>query len=75
MSAVSQELEKIFGATRIRQNEPMSAHTTFKIGGPAEFYIEVSSVDDLIKAVQTAHKLEIPVFIFGGGSNVIVADH
>ena len=75
MSAISQELEKIFGATRIRQNEPMSAHTTFKIGGPAEFYIEVSSVDDLIKAVQTAHKLEIPVFIFGGGSNVIVADH
>lgn len=68
------ELEKILGNNRVRVNEPMSAHTTFKIGGPAQFYIEVSAVNDLIKAVQVAHKLKLPIFIVGGGSNMIVSD-
>lgn len=68
------ELEKALGQNRVRADEPMSAHTTFKIGGPAQYYIEVSKIDDLVKAVQTAKKLELTVFIFGGGSNVIIAD-
>lgn len=70
-----QELEKAFGTQRIRQNEPMSAHTTFKIGGPAQFYIDIEKTEDLITAVKLAKKLELPVFVFGGGSNIIVADH
>lgn len=68
-----EELQKIFGG-RVRENEPMSAHTTFKIGGSAQFYLDVSSVEDFIKAVQTARKLFLPVFVLGGGSNVIVSD-
>src|SRR5581483_11557675 len=70
-----QELEKELGQNRVRVNEPMSAHTTFKIGGPAEYYIEASTPDDIVKAVNLTRKLGIPFFIFGGGSNVIVADH
>ncbi len=69
------ELEKVLGPNKIRRNEPMSAHTTFKIGGPAEYYIDVDTIDDLVLAFNTARKLNIPVFLFGGGSNVIVADH
>ncbi len=68
------ELDKVFGQ-RVRQNEPMSAHTTFKIGGPAQFYIDVDKTEDIVKAVTIAKRLELPIFIFGGGSNVIVADH
>ena len=68
------ELEKVLGQNRIRVNEPMGAHTTFKIGGPAEFYIDVSTVDYLVKAVHTARSVGLPVFIFGGGSNIIVSD-
>ena len=75
MDTKLQELEETLGKGRVRVDESMSAHTTFKIGGPAEFYIEVSSVDDLVKAVNCARKLSLPVFIFGGGSNVIIADH
>lgn len=67
------ELQKIFG-TRIKKDEPMARHTTFKIGGPAEYYLEVDKIDDLIKAVNTAQKLKIPFFILGGGSNIIVSD-
>lgn len=68
------ELEKVLGNGRIRADEPMSAHTTFKIGGPAQYYVDVSAVDDLVKAVNAAHKLMLAVFIVGGGSNMIVSD-
>lgn len=74
MDKYLQALQIAFGEQRIRSNEPMSAHTTFKIGGAAQYYIDVSTIDDLVKAVTLAHKLSIPVFVFGGGSNVIVAD-
>ncbi len=69
------ELEKVFGENRIRLNEPMSAHTTFKIGGPVQYYVDVDKTDDIEKAVVAAKKLDLPIFIFGGGSNVIIADH
>src|SRR5581483_1965547 len=75
MDTKLQELEKVFGPNRIRKNEPMSAHTTFKIGGPAEYYIDVNNGDELISAVNAARKLEMPFFVFGGGSNVIVSDN
>lgn len=68
------ELEKVLGQSRVRENEPMSLHTTFKIGGPAQFYIEVEKIDDLIKAVKTAQKLKIPLFVLGGGSNILISD-
>ena len=75
MDTKLKELEKVFGSNRVRLNEPMSLHTTFKIGGPAEFYIDVDKTDDIISGTIIAHELNIPIFIFGGGSNVIVADH
>ncbi len=74
MNTVLQRLTEAFGE-KIRVNEPMSAHTTFKIGGPAEYYLPIDSVEELVHASKLANELEIPVFIFGGGSNVIVADH
>lgn len=75
MDKTLQELEKTLGVGRVRVKELMSVHTTFKIGGPADYYIEIEKVDDLVKAVQTARNLTLPIFIFGGGSNVIIADH
>lgn len=73
MDKKMQELQKIFGV-KIKLNEPMARHTTFKIGGPAEYYLEVDKIGDLIKAVNMAQKLNIPFFILGGGSNIIVSD-
>lgn len=65
---------KEFGEQRVGTNEPMSKHTTFKIGGEAEYYLEVENVDELVKAVHIARSLDIPLFILGGGSNIIVSD-
>ncbi|MFH1833062.1 MAG: UDP-N-acetylmuramate dehydrogenase [Candidatus Levyibacteriota bacterium] len=68
------ELEMTFGPNRIRKNEPMSLHTTFKIGGPAKFYLNVEKIDDLVRAVKIAKKMNLPFFILGGGSNILVSD-
>lgn len=69
------ELAKIFGEERVRIDEPMSLHTTFKIGGPADYYIAVDTLENLVKAIQTAHRLNLPVTIIGGGSNMVVSDN
>lgn len=69
-----QELKKVFGENRVKQNEPMKSHTTFKIGGLSQYYLEVDRIADIIEAVGLSNKLKIPVFILGGGSNIIVSD-
>lgn len=54
--------------------EPMSRHTSLRIGGPADFFVHVASEDDLRGAVAVARVHELPVFILGGGTNLLVAD-
>ena len=55
-------------------DEPMKKHTTFKIGGGAETFISVKNEDELLFAVREARQREIPVFIVGKGSNLLVSD-
>ena len=57
-----------------RQNEPMRAHTTFKIGGEADIFIIPASPAALIYAVKKCNELEISYFILGNGSNLLVSD-
>lgn len=52
----------------------MKNHTTFKIGGPAEYFLIANKKEEVLKAVKTAAKLKINVFIVGGGSNLLVSD-
>jgi len=58
----------------IKTNIPLKNYTTFKIGGPAKYFFEAKTKEDLIKAVKTANELKLPFFILGGGSNILVAD-
>lgn len=58
----------------VRANEPLAPHTTFKIGGPAEFFLAAKTADDAALAARVAHELDIPLFVFGGGSNMLVSD-
>ena len=46
---ILKNLSKIISEERIKQNEPMKNHTSFKIGGPAEFYIKIKSIEELQK--------------------------
>ncbi|MFA4954564.1 MAG: UDP-N-acetylmuramate dehydrogenase [Patescibacteria group bacterium] len=55
-------------------DEPMSAHTYLKIGGPAQLFLLTDNPDDLVSAIKAAKELEIPWFVMGGGSNLLVSD-
>jgi UDP-N-acetylmuramate dehydrogenase len=59
---------------RVRYDEPMSRHTSFRIGGPAEAYIEVQTAESLISLVSGLSCRKIPYHILGGGTNLIVTD-
>ncbi len=57
-----------------KEKEPMSAHTTFKIGGPADIFVSPSSEEMLAKIVAFCNEKEYPLFILGNGSNILVSD-
>lgn len=52
----------------------MSQHTTFKVGGPAQYFYEAQTVDDLVKAIKVTRKLGIQFKVIGNGSNILVSD-
>ena len=60
-------------AGEIRQNEPMSRHTSWRVGGPAEIFFRPAGVDDLAAFLRELHPA-VPVFWFGLGSNLLVRD-
>ncbi len=59
---------------KILENIQLAEYTTFKIGGPARFFCSVKSVDDVKQAVTFAKEKNIPFFVLGGGSNLLIAD-
>ena len=59
---------------RVKMNEPLAKHTTFKIGGPAELLLVVESTEKLIEALRYLDGEGIPRFILGGGSNMLAND-
>ena len=59
---------------KIKYNEPMAKHTTFKIGGPAECFILIDNEADLKEVLNFTKKTNIPVTIIGNGSNILVLD-
>lgn len=52
----------------------MAPYTTFKIGGPADLFIETTTPDMLVKAVSTARELDLPYFLLGCGANILFGD-
>lgn len=58
----------------LEENKPLAPFTTFKIGGPARWFAVAKSEDDIAEAVAWAQEKSIPLFILGGGSNLLIAD-
>ena len=58
----------------VHTNIPLKNLTTMKIGGPTRFFAEAHSTEELQGIYQNAKSKQIPVFILGGGSNVIAQD-
>ncbi len=60
--------------TQARLDEPMARHTTFRIGGPADVWVEAETTAALVEWVGLARRLDVPVLVLGNGSNVLVLD-
>lgn len=66
-------LRTISGCT-VLVDEPMSAHTSFRIGGPADRFVCVENQEALKKVLETIAEEQLPLFVLGKGSNLLVAD-
>src|SRR5271155_3262638 len=53
---------------------PLGPYITFKIGGPARWFAEAASEDEILEGVDFARVRNLPLFILGGGSNLLVSD-
>ncbi|MBI1298203.1 UDP-N-acetylmuramate dehydrogenase [bacterium] len=58
----------------IEQNRSLAGLTSIKVGGPAEYFATVQTVDQLLKLVRWARTQDLPYWILGGGSNVLISD-
>ena len=68
------ELLKILPAEIIKFNEPMREHTSFKIGGPVDLMVLPQNTEEVIKAAVWCRRNDVPLFIFGLGSNLLVRE-
>jgi UDP-N-acetylmuramate dehydrogenase len=62
------------GVTHVKQNEALSRHTTWKVGGPADFYIEPADKEELMNAMKVVYQHKLPWRVIGRGSNLLVKD-
>jgi UDP-N-acetylenolpyruvoylglucosamine reductase len=65
---------RVSRATVVRRGEPLAKHTTMRVGGPADFYVEPAAEEDLANVVKFCGENEIKFFILGRGSNLLVRD-
>ncbi|MBO7402737.1 MAG: UDP-N-acetylmuramate dehydrogenase [Lachnospiraceae bacterium] len=59
---------------RVLKDEPMSLHTTFKVGGPADYFMIIKGADELAKVEKILETYGVPAFVVGNGSNLLVSD-
>lgn len=56
------------------ENEPLAPYTTLRIGGNARYFVSVTSIEELQNAIFFAHKKNLPIFVLGEGSNILISD-
>ena len=71
--SIYQTLQEELGEN-LQENVELKKYSTFKLGGPAKYFFVAETQAELIKVVKLAKKLELPFFILGGGSNILVND-
>ncbi len=72
--AFYQKLKKILNEKQIMIEEPLDRHTTFEIGGPAQFLVLPGSISQVAEAVKLCKEENMPYYIIGNGSNLLVSD-
>jgi UDP-N-acetylmuramate dehydrogenase len=59
---------------RVRFQEPLARYTSLRVGGPADVFVRAESVDDIVLTLAAAEGAGVPVFVLGGGTNLLVSD-
>lgn len=72
---IYKKLTKEMPEAKIYLDEPMSKHTSFKIGGPADIFIRVNNIEDIMFILKFCKEEEVPLFVMGNGSNILVQDN
>ncbi|WP_455716262.1 UDP-N-acetylmuramate dehydrogenase [Anaerosporobacter sp.] len=74
LNDINQKLKAILSEENIVRNEPLAKHTTFKIGGPADYFVTPENKDQLKLVIQVCTESNTPYYIIGKGSNLLVGD-
>ena len=74
MNRLINDLLAVVGEAKVKLDEPMSAHTTFRIGGPADVFVEPDSEERLCQVVALCRNAGVPFVCVGNGSNLLVSD-
>lgn len=69
-----EELYTIIEKERVFEDEPMRAHTTFRVGGPADYFIVPQNAKEVVEVIRICREYEVPYFVEGNGSNLLVGD-
>ena len=72
---VYEDLIKIVDSSKVLKNEPMKKHTSFKIGGNADILVKAKTIEDVKSVLEFSNKNNIPMYVMGNGSNVLVKDN
>lgn len=72
---VKQKFVELLGEEQVLTDEVMSRHTTFRIGGPADYFLIPQSFEHIQKILMICREYELPFFILGNGSNLLVGDN
>lgn len=67
-------LVKVLDEDQIKPEEPMKNHVTFRVGGPADFFVTPKNYEELSGVLKCCAKYEMPCYIMGNGSNLLVSD-
>ena len=71
---IIERFSNLLGNEKVRINEPMNRHTTFRIGGPADYFLLPSSSEEVKGILEICKEESLQYFILGNGSNLLVSD-
>ncbi|MDW7672749.1 MAG: UDP-N-acetylmuramate dehydrogenase [Bacillota bacterium] len=71
---IAERLKLLVGPQRVRTQEPMRHHTSFRIGGPADVLVEPGSEVELCRLITECNNLQVPFLVIGKGSNLLISD-
>ena len=71
---IGKKLLSILKVEQVKKDEPMKIHTTFRVGGPASYFVTPETEEEVAKVIEVCTQENVPYYIVGNGSNLLVSD-